>query len=324
MQFKTLALIYTWRCNAACASCCYSCGPKRTEKLSLKKAVSLIEEAEHIEGIKHLSISGGEPFLYLNEIKILLKEWKKTGCTSNCVTNAFWASTYQKAVDILKDLKNNGLTTLSLSCDIYHKKFIPVERITNALNAAKSLEINTEVSCSRGINDPHITDLLPSTENISGPLQEGTLVPSGRAAGLPQDQFIYQEALPIERCGMLNTITVFPNGVVYPCCSVYGDAPFLSIGNINETSLKEIIEDAHFNPLLLIMERQGFGSLVNLGKNIDPDISLPSKVVNSCHLCHELLSNPKTAEAILKGVLQFEREFYEKHNDGINLRHSAH
>ena len=312
MLFKTLALIYTWKCNATCASCCYSCSPKRVEKLSLLQALSLIEETTHIEEIQHLSISGGEPFLYLDEIKILLEELNKTGRTSNCVTNAFWASTPEKAIDILKDLKRNGLTTLSLSYDSYHEKFVPVKHITNALHAAKSLEINIELNCSRGINDPHLVDILPSIEEVNGKLQEGILVPAGRAASLPSEVFAYQDTAPLKRCGMLNAITVFPNGTVYPCCSVFGESSFLAIGNIQESSLKEILEDAHENPLLLIMERQGFGVLIDLGKKIDPNMSLPSKTVNPCHFCHELFANSQTQEAILKGVLQFEREFYEK------------
>lgn len=317
MNFTTLALIYTWKCNAKCASCCYDCGPKRTEKLPLEKALSIISEAKLIPELKHLSITGGESLLYLEEVKVMLRKWQDTARTSNIVTNAFWATTYKKAVDFLKELKDCGLTTLSISCDIYHQEYIPIERVKDALRAATKLEINVEINSTRGKDDPHLDELLPEIARIKeakGTFQEGMLVPSGRGSNLPEEKFIYQATLPFERCGMLNTLTVTPTGKVYPCCSVFGETNSMAIGNVNNTSLKEILEEAQLNSLLLIMERQGFKMLIDLGKKSCPKMPIPKNIVNSCHLCHELFSNKKSADAIMQGVEQFEIEFYEQHS----------
>lgn len=327
MNFTTLAIIYTWKCNAKCASCCYSCGPKRQEKLPLETALSIIREAALIPEFKHLSITGGESLIYLEEVKTILKQWKETGNTSNIVTNAFWATTNKKALKLMKELKKCGLTTLSISCDTYHQEYIPIERVENALHAASDIGINIEINSIRGNNDPQLTELLPEIADIKkgdGVFQEGMLAPSGRASSLPQNKFTYLNSLPIERCGMLNTLTVTPGGKVYPCCSIFGETEHLSIGNINATPLKEILEETENNSLLLIMERQGFGMLLDLGKKIDKSIPIPSNVVNSCQLCHELFSNENCANAILQGVEQFEIEFYKQHlpQQNVIFKHS--
>lgn len=309
MQFKTLALIYTWKCNAACESCCYSCHPKRTEKIPLYKALSIVQEAAKIDDIQHLSITGGEPFIYLDDVKEILYEWEKSGKTSNCVTNAFWATSYEKAIKTLRHLKNVGLTTLSLSYDIYHEKFIPVERIIKALKAASDIGLNLEINCVRGKSDPCLSELLPEITNFKGVFQEGMLVPSGRGALFSPEKFSYLDVLPVERCGMLNTLAITPNGMVYPCCSVFGETEFLSLGNINNSSLSTMVEEAQANILFLLLERQGFGTVIDLGKKINPEMPLPVRVVNTCHLCHELFSNPKSASSIWNGMKQFEMEF---------------
>lgn len=310
MQFKTLALVYTWKCNARCDFCCYSCGPKRNKKLSLNTALSILNEANKFDEIKHLSITGGEPFLFLPEIKELIIKWKSFGKTVNCVTNAFWATSKGKAKQILDDLKNCGLTTISISCDIYHQKYVSIERVKNAFVAAKDLSMNLEINCSRGGDDPHLADILPEIKGLKGVYQEGVLVPSGRGAKLQEAKFTYLEELPNERCGMLHALTVMPNGNVYPCCSVFGETKFLSLGNIYKNSLTFIIEEAYANTLLVLMERQGFGALIELGKKVNPNIIIPGKVVNTCHLCHELFSDIRCATPILEGVAKYENELF--------------
>lgn len=309
MTFTILALIYTWRCNAECSFCCYSCSPRRKEKLASDIALSIVEQAEKIEGIQHLSITGGEPFLFLGEVKEILRRWKRTGFTSNCATNGFWASSEKRAYKILRELKEEGLTTLSLSCDSFHQEYVPLERVRHAFRAAAGLGIKVEVNCERRKGDSPLEELLPEIREVRGSYREAPPVPAGRGSTLSSEEFTCLESLPVERCGMLNTLAVTPTGTVYPCCSVFGETELLALGNIHYLSLRALIEEAQVNTLLLLMERQGFGTLIELGKKADPYLPLPSRVVNICHLCHQLLSNAESRDPLMKGVQEYEMEF---------------
>lgn len=67
---KTLTLITTFKCTASCANCCFDCNPNRSELLNVDFAIDLIEKCIKIfPSIKALVLTGGEAFLYFENIK---------------------------------------------------------------------------------------------------------------------------------------------------------------------------------------------------------------------------------------------------------------
>ena len=52
------------------------------------------------------------------------------------ITNAFWAKSKERAVAKLTELKEAGLTELTISCDDYHQAFVPLANVKRANEAA--------------------------------------------------------------------------------------------------------------------------------------------------------------------------------------------
>jgi MoaA/NifB/PqqE/SkfB family radical SAM enzyme len=62
-MLATLIFSTTYRCSIECKLCGLSCNPRRKEQLSLKFMEQMIEEYLKLGGGKHVTFTGGEPFL---------------------------------------------------------------------------------------------------------------------------------------------------------------------------------------------------------------------------------------------------------------------
>lgn len=94
MSYRGLGFIYTNKCTANCSICCFNCSPKCNYKLSKEKVVEIIGEAIKND-IRYIGFTGGEPFLYLNEIEQIIKEFGEK-CYFTITTNGFWANERKK------------------------------------------------------------------------------------------------------------------------------------------------------------------------------------------------------------------------------------
>ena len=74
-----LVIQYTDRCNAQCPQCGMRASENyRRSTLSMDKVKRIIDYAA-TQGVKAISFTGGEPFLYFDEIVSLLKYAKEAG-----------------------------------------------------------------------------------------------------------------------------------------------------------------------------------------------------------------------------------------------------
>lgn len=87
---------------------------------------------------KHIVFVGGEPFLQ-KSLRTYIYHGSKVGLITTVVTNGYWASTEEKAEDILKSFP--GLNCIIASSDIYHLEFIDKEIIYNLVRACLKLGI---------------------------------------------------------------------------------------------------------------------------------------------------------------------------------------
>ncbi|MBU1120330.1 radical SAM protein, partial [Candidatus Micrarchaeota archaeon] len=70
-EINGMGFFYTYKCNALCRHCIYSCSIKRKEKMKPGTVSSQLKELSKA-GIKKVFFSGGEPLLYQKEIISLL------------------------------------------------------------------------------------------------------------------------------------------------------------------------------------------------------------------------------------------------------------
>ena len=149
---RKLAFGYSTRCNIKCEHCVAAEDIPDCRKMDHNKAKGIIAEMAQA-GVRGISFSAGEPFLYFNEIAELVKLCKQFGIYTRIVTNCYWAKTAKDSERLVSELKENGLCQLRLSYSRWHQK--NVDR-NNVLNAAHSCQKNgLDEAATRQTNPVH-------------------------------------------------------------------------------------------------------------------------------------------------------------------------
>ncbi|MDU1955601.1 MAG: radical SAM protein [Peptoniphilus lacydonensis] len=242
MNYKCLGLLYTRKCTEKCPICCFCCSPKRNEKMDKDDAIKFINAAIDNE-IRYIGISGGEPFIYLEEIEEIMNHFREE-CIFNITTNGFWAINKEKTREILERLAKNSLVALKISIDKYHLENISINNIKNILNESKKIGLKVVVGTTILKND-NIGILLTQLkkELISTGVFIHPCYKVGRASICFNDiDFIYDDEIKIE-CPEGNIIIIDYNGNIYPCGSIFAMEDSRCAGNFFETKFRDLISN---------------------------------------------------------------------------------
>lgn len=306
-----LGLIYTLKCNAECNLCCFSCGPKREDKMDKKDAFRYIQEASKVKGIKTVSLTGGECLLYYEEILEVVNYAKSLGFNVTITTNGYWANTREKTLAMMKRMKEIGVIKLSVSCDEFHQEYIPIENIKNILSSSKEVGIGVELGSILTKNSRGLEKLLPilGDDAMNVMIIQSPCLPVGRAKEkIGHNEFIYKDKVPAKTCENLNTLAIFPNGDSYPCCSQSGMTPALYLGNTKELSVLDLIKQFRQNMHCRILEREGLDWYLSYIEENQLDIEVKDRYINDCDLCNTLLKNEKQLSLFKDGLLEEKRK----------------
>ena len=135
---NSIGLRLTYRCNAKCEHCyCFTDKDEASEEmLKLEEIIPLINEAKRIR-MTGVGVSGGEPFLHRRMVLEITSLAKQERLNVNLATNAFWAKHYDKAVNILEQLKALGFRppqdSIAVSAGQYHLPHISRECSKNLI-----------------------------------------------------------------------------------------------------------------------------------------------------------------------------------------------
>ncbi len=318
MVFTTLGLMLGYGCNAQCRSCLWGKILDNGPRMSIEDACSWVDQAHALGSLMLVGFSGGEPFLYMKEMKAVAHyASKKYGLPSVAATNAFWAVTPEIAVATLSSLFDLGLRRLLISVDDFHQEFIPLERVKNCLSAAKVLGIHCTLQCVVTMSSNKLSYYLEALgvskeDNIVS--SEIPCTPVGAAAKmLPNSDFTVHSGVPSDYCTMLQALVVRPEGMVHLCCGPAFSVEALTAGNLRQEKLDSIIERAEWNPLFNALALgNGPSYLATALTNVKHDSFLLKGYVTSCHACHHILSRPGVTKTIWESLESKQAEMFLK------------
>ena len=127
-------IVYSMRCTQRCEFCCHAVEEYGTQPLSRDLVVDLLRQAKEIRSFTLAGFTGGEPFLYHDDLCWILERVQPLPFELRIVTAAHWASSRAESLRLLTPLVELGLTQLSVSTDPSHRKFVPVAHAENALS----------------------------------------------------------------------------------------------------------------------------------------------------------------------------------------------
>lgn len=299
LRFDGLKIAASWRCNALCAHCAVSSGPRRCEALAPDRVLACIDDAAEL-GMRVVEFTGGEPLLHPRELAAFMERAHGHGLRVVLDTNAFWATTPDTARRRLGELRRRGLARIALSTDRFHQAFIPLPRVVHALEAARELGIAASVTVCHLKDDPTLLETVAVLYRSTPHIDFQAVAPSGRASALPRERML---RLPAARAGLPchgMTPTVTPEGRVTLCCAPPMYLPVeaarvspLVLGWLDEEPLAHILRRAQENPFLQLLESRGTGEVLARLDRLLPGVFQPRAegYCSSCDLCVEVLGS---------------------------------
>lgn len=306
--YNVLVLNYTMKCPLACDFCCYACHPGRRETMSLELALNVVDQAAELGVFKQAGFTGGEPLLFLDEILTIARRLQSYELPYSMISSCHWADSERVTQRTIESLAESGLAVLSISHDPSHGKWVDPSNVRRAVRVVTGLGIPAVVCASFYSREESLSTVFP--EMVGNPMVElvdRVVLPVGSSKqrglspatyGLDQDVYGFACYKRI-----YHDITVFWDGEVYPCCSVYNrSTKGLSLGNAYEKSLAEIWDSVEGSLMYRVMKGQGFARLYEIVQESDPELfaQLPEmgESLGPCHLCHNIFSKPELSSGI--------------------------
>lgn len=306
ISFQSLVIESTSQCNARCAMCYQSAGPKGSDTrgistISLDDIKILIHDGMDIKTLnKNFHLSGGEAFLNVDDCVEVFDTARKEGYTVlSTTTNAYWAESLDSAKEICSRLRNAGLTQMEVSWDFWHQPYISANAVSNSLVACSELNIRTVLRLLTSKSHPvaeALKSLRRSSLSHASEIYSTPVYPVGRSSWMIDRDEIYNAGDLSETCNSILNLTINPWGNVYPCCAGSEETDWLSFGNIKERSIIDISEYMNSSLMLRTLVFLGVGVLVSILEKAG--ITLDNRYSNICHLCFEIFSKPEHAEII--------------------------
>jgi organic radical activating enzyme len=302
---KNVGLLMTYKCQVTCPHCIVQAGPHRQEEMLVDDACAWVRQiAAYRHGcIKVVALTGGEPFYNLDNLRIISDRVHDSGLLTSVVTNAFWASTPEQALSVLKELP--AIRMLSISTDIYHQIAIPLTWVKNAARAAAACGIAYSISvCTENEEEKGYLKIIDELLEFAPRelILTAIALPVGRALKkLNKGKYATTAEVPISACATGSSPVIFPDGRVIGCIGpvIDLDSPHpLVLGNLRENPLGEILEKAQSNTILHAIRAWGPKKLIPLIQDAGLDHLLPERYIKDsvCDACYNLMANARIVE----------------------------
>jgi len=271
-----LHLLLTYQCTFECDHCFVWGSPWQSGVMTLENIQHILQQAQDVGTVKSIYFEGGEPFLYYAVMLAGVREAARRGLQVGIVSNSYWATSVQDALEWLRPLA--GLVgDLSISSDLYHFDEKQSQLTENARMAAEQLGIplgvlsvaQPEAACAAGSMGQ-----LPAGESAVMYRGRAAEKLAARAGRQPWEQFT---ECPHEDLREPGRVHVDAFGNLHICQGI-------SIGNILTTALAEICQayDAETHPIMGPLLAGGPAELVRR-YNLPHEASY----ADACHLCYE-------------------------------------
>jgi hypothetical protein len=107
--------------------------------MTLQQIRAVLRQTKDLGTVDTVYFEGGEPFLFYAILLQGLREAAALGFKRGIVTNAYWATSVEDAVQWLQPIADIGLDDLSLSSDLFHGEAMLTQAARHAMEAAEQL-----------------------------------------------------------------------------------------------------------------------------------------------------------------------------------------
>lgn len=315
---KTLSIMPTYTCTAACTNCASLSSPKVREHIELATILDAIRQAKEL-GFYNVVFTGGEATLRWKDLLAGIAYAHELGLPTRLVTNAHWAVTAASAARLFGALADAGLEEINYSTGDEHVRFVPLDRVANACVAAARrgfrVWVMVESRSNRSVTaasvsahpilaalDQQKRDLIEVFESPWMPLDPEEIESYAPGATARSGTFSAHQACH----NVLQTYTVQADGRVGSCCGIgMRTIPELNVGSVHEPGfLGTAIAESEGDFLKLWIHYKGPAQILAWAASKDPAIAWEGLYAHRCQACARVYKDPRIGELI--------REHYEE------------
>jgi Radical SAM superfamily len=277
MKITGLHLIMTYQCTFECDHCFVWGSPRQSGVMTLQNIRSILAQGQELGTVESVYFEGGEPFLYYAVLVQAVREAAQMGFEVGVVSNAYWATSLEDAIEWLKPIARL-IQDLSVSSDLFHYDEAISQQSRNAAAAAELLGIplgTISIAQPQSLEHTDAIGQIPTGE-------EATLMYRGRAAVNLAFKARPQAWETLARCPYEDLrdpgrLHVDPLGYLHICQGI-------TIGNLFEEPLNQIVAryDPETHPICGPLLAGGPAELVRRYS-----LAHRADYADACHLCYE-------------------------------------
>lgn len=311
-RHRTLSLMPTYRCNAACTSCGTLSNPHVSTCLDELQVEMAIREAQRAS-IGLVVFTGGEATLEPTILFRGLRLAHELGMLTRLVTNAHWATSDAVADAYLRSLAEVNLTEINFSTGDQHARFVPELSVLRAVRAALRVGLTpavmVETTAVRRVSKDSLERHAYQQETRR--LFPGRLVKFSESPWMPLRPGRYEKYPPgmavnagnLSRTtgcdSVIQTTTVQANGSIGACCGLgMRLIPEMQQGELGRTSLSQAIDDAEADWLKRWIRLEGPERILAWAAGLDSSIQWENMYAHRCQACLRLYKDPAVRTVI--------------------------
>jgi hypothetical protein len=220
-------LIPNYYCTSNCRHCLYACSPSWEKKYidseTTEKNILRIKRL----GCQSIHIGGGEPFLNLDGLKMVIETAHSLGVQIEYVeTNSSWYRGRDSTCQILSSLKKRGLSMLLISMSPFHNEHIPFYKVKGVVEACHAVGMKVFPWISEFFSE--ITPLGDKTTH--GLSEYENKYGTDYLKRLPSRYWIH-----------------FGGRALKTFADVLGTRPYDEILSVSKTGCRELLDVSHFH-----------------------------------------------------------------------------
>lgn len=288
---RKIAFGYSTACNLRCGHCVAVEEVPSSATIEVQNAISTIEKLA-LAGVKGVSFTAGEPFLYINEILQLVRLCTKNNIYTRIVTNGYWGASPEKIQTSVNSLKESGLSQLRLSFSRWHQQQVDKNNIINIAKYCQAIGLDSFVS--------FVTDFGEEDVLLEKYLQESgvkffpePMIYAGRASAINRP--VIHTNYQANRCSMNPYLS--PDLDMYGCCDAgvhFKNTQFFYLGNLQSESIEALFQKYEKNPLYRLIRDMGLTDIASFLGFASREIVRYRK----CELCLKVFNDPKNVKTL--------------------------
>jgi organic radical activating enzyme len=309
---RTLSLMPTFKCTAACQQCGTMSSPRESTWLDIDLMEKAVDEAA-AAGYEAVVFTGGEATLADTALVELIARAHAHDLQTRLVTNAWWAEDVESTDQFLAGLQDAGLDELNVSTGDQHARFVTIDRPVRAAARAALKQFSSVVIMVEVLDRSCVTKQVIERELMSYRLGDEQVKPiiileSPWMPLAPTRSYKYPEGCLINKdnvdaCSgcdsILNTTTVQADGRIGACCGQgLRLIPELNIGHISEMSIDDALRRSQDDLMMRWIRFEGPERILAWASRHDPSISWENMYAHRCQACRRIYTDDRVKKVI--------------------------